>query len=244
MQRILFLIFILACSLSTSLAVAGNGQQEMQSVRIGELEDLSVTELRCLTAYFNFSDNPISYEITDISDEDKAKVKQQLDELIRFDSSTGIVFAVNSNGRIEETFLTKVNNDSVLNIEFPVAKVSSVPLKSSWGFQPVWKKYIEQMPQFTGGVRAINEFFLAMCKDVGVNNKHIKKGFSYLFHVNLRGIIDEVIVYKSISKKLDNKIVQRIKEMSKWTPPRINAMPGDIWFNFDSNYYINILKEH
>lgn len=207
---------------------------------------ISNSPFRCSALFINtelydYADGALDKLFTCPSEEEIDRIRQQFDDFFYSDSvnQMDIEFFFDTDGRLE------TNQDEYLDllssIEFPILKLSNKPINSFWHYTiSDWS--VVQMPQPKGGEKALLNFLRNLFSNLGIKNKMLKKGFSFVCHVNFRGDIDDVIIVKSVSEKIDLKLMQELKEFS-FVSGRKNGRPVDVWFLFDSKYYMKRLKE-
>lgn len=239
---LLIIVVSLLCYAESSLA----SEKDSKLWHLTSYNKVSDSPRRCTVLFFNtcfydFADGTLDELFTCPSKEELDMIRKQFDDSFYSDSvnQMDIEFVIDTNGELE---LNQNEYENFLrSIEFPVFKFSNNPLKSYWHYT-ITGITVEQMPQPKGGEMGLLRFLQDLYRKVGIKNKQLKNGFSYVCHINGRGDVDDVIIVKSVSEKKDLKLMQGLKELH-FTPGRKNGRAVDAWFLFDSKFYVKCLKE-
>lgn len=195
------------------------------------------TALSCGTWFYDICDESYSKLFTFPNDEDLSNIRQRLDEYFYSDTINELIidFTVDTNGLVESN---QHELDSILNsISFPIFSFLNKPIKSNYRYVIIGTT-VEQVSHLEDEYNSFESFF----EKVGIKDKDMKKGFSFVCHLGYNGYVDDIYIIKSLSKKKDKKIREWLKEI-RFTPGRKNGMPCDTWFIFDSNYYLNNIQK-
>lgn len=100
-------------------------------------------------------------------------------------------------------------------------------------------KGVEVMPEFPGGLNAMNQF---VNKNLRFPKEAIQLGVDGLvvvsFIVNQTGQLQDFIILKSVHPSLDNEAIRVLKAMPIWKPGTIKGKPVNVKFTFPLSFSI------
>lgn len=91
--------------------------------------------------------------------------------------------------------------------------------------------FVEQMPSFPGGVKAMNQFiadnlvYPVVAQEQGIQGRVVIR-----FVVGTDGNIGNVEVQRGFDKNCDNEAVKVVKKMPRWTPGKQNGKNVPVYF--------------
>ena len=145
--------------------------------------------------------------------------------------------------------------------EFPgfiPASVENLPVKSiltmnllvtNEGLQELWEisdstnidvlDSVEVMPEFPGGVQALQLFLVNHVKYPAEAAENGKMGKVYVkFNIEKDGSITNIHVVRSVYPSVDAEAVRVIRIMPKWIPGRVNGKPVRVGFTVPINFVL------
>ena len=95
----------------------------------------------------------------------------------------------------------------------------------------------ETMPEFPWGQDNLIKYIQSELKypKKAWRNK-IQGQVNVSFLINEQGLVDSVLVLKSIDTELDSEAMRVIKQMPKWTPGTQDGKPVNVHFTFPINF--------
>lgn len=102
------------------------------------------------------------------------------------------------------------------------------------------KEFVEIMPQFPGGDKAMLEFLQKNLRypvtaiEVGTQGRVVLR-----FVVGKDGLISNVEVVRSLDPSCDREAIRVVKSMPKWIPGRQNGNPANVYFSLPVRFQLN-----
>ncbi len=96
---------------------------------------------------------------------------------------------------------------------------------------------VEEMPEFPGGMNALNKFlgknikYPQIAADNGIQGRVFIK-----FVVEKDGSVGETVVARGVDKSLDNEAQRVIKKMPKWKPGKQRGKAVRVWYTVPVNF--------
>jgi len=95
---------------------------------------------------------------------------------------------------------------------------------------------VEQMPEFPGGTKALEEFIHNAVK----HNKAFKQGIQgkvYVsFIINEKGEVSDVRIARGVNPELDEEALRIIRSLPKWKPGTMRGVPVNVQFTVPINF--------
>ena len=154
------------------------------------------------------------------------KLKPDFDHRMSVQLGVSIVGMDKISVNAEETSPKK--SDEVQVIGFGIQKkdetASSKQDKSSF-------RFVEQMPEFPGGYKAMKKFLMENTKYPSQAKEEKTQGTVVVkFTINEKGKIKDAKVIKAVHKDLDAEAIRVISTMPDWNPGKQNGKPVDVQF--------------
>ena len=96
---------------------------------------------------------------------------------------------------------------------------------------PEPRLFVEEMPEFPGGISALLRFVSEALKypeEAIVNN--IQGRVTIKFAVNINGTVDRIEILRGIDPLLDNEALRIINTLPHFKPGKQNGVPVPVWF--------------